>query len=103
MLEIDDSKTVADIQDKFSRCFPHLKVEFCRKKHHWEALCSNKDLFSPQLPIGLIRKIHNPGIMEIKSWQKIGEVKRKFKDLFGLPRSTSRIRVEGRTTLPDSL
>lgn len=34
LLEIDDSKTIGDLQEKFFLCFPNLKIElFMRNKN----------------------------------------------------------------------
>ena len=84
LIEIDDTKTVADIQDRFSLCFPRLKIEFYKKPHGWEESSSTKHQVEPDAFIGDIRKNHNPGILEIKSWYKTGEVEKLFKQLFGL-------------------
>lgn len=84
ILEIDDSKTIADLQDKFSMCFPSLKLEFCSKKHKWEEICSERNIIHRNLPIGDIRKTHVPGTIEIKSWHKIGNVEKEFSSMFGL-------------------
>lgn len=84
LLEIDESKTIADIQDRFSLCFPYLKIEFYRKPHHWGESTSTKDLVAPQTYIRDIRKVRLPGILEIKSTYKTGEVEQLFKKFFGL-------------------
>lgn len=84
ILLIDDSLTINDIQDRFQLCFPKLKIEFCKKHHHWEGVCSEKDIFPNDKPIGNIRRKHNPGMLEIKSWQKVGEIEKKFHEEFGL-------------------
>lgn len=84
ILEIDDSKTVGDLQERFTSCFPFLKIEFCRNKHQWEDLCPMEEILPADKLIGSIRKIHAPGILEIKSWNKIGEVEKTFYKNFGL-------------------
>lgn len=84
ILEIDDTKKLTDIQERFSLCFPSLKLEFCQKKHKWEGICPESQFMDSDLRIGSIRKIHNPGTIEIKSWDKVGEVERDFYQRFGL-------------------
>ena len=84
IMEIDDSKTIDDIQERFSLCFPYLKIEFYNQPHHWEESSEVKDLIDPGTLIGDIRKKHTPGVLEIKSWYKTGEVEQLFKKLFGL-------------------
>ena len=84
LIEIDDSKKVCDIQDRFSLCFPYLKIEFYHTPHRWEQSSSAGNRIEPSTFIGEIRKNHHPGILEIKSWYKTGEVEEMFKKLFGL-------------------
>ena len=84
LLEIDDTKTVAELQERFSLCFPQLKIEFYHKRHHWQEDSAENLKINPQLLIGNVRKMHEPGVLEIKSWHKTGEVEQNFKDLFGL-------------------
>ena len=84
LIEIDDAKTISDIQDRFSLCFPFLKIEFYDKPHRWQESSSPGNQLDPSMFIGEIRKNHHPGILEIKSWYKTGEVERLFKKIFGL-------------------
>jgi len=84
IIEIDDIKTVGDMQDRFSLCFPGLKLELCRATHRWEEFSLERDFFPGSFHIGVIRKNHDSGSIEIKSWDKVGEVEKKFDKLFGL-------------------
>lgn len=83
-LEIDDTKTTGDLQDRFSLCYPLLKLEFCNKKHGWEQMCPESLILHQDTPISTIRKTHNPGLIEMKSWRKVGEIEKEFYDRFGL-------------------
>jgi hypothetical protein len=83
-LEIDDTKTITEIQDKFSMCFPLLKIDFCAKKHGWQEICPESQIIHEDMPLSLLRKNHNPGTIEVKSWQKVGEVEKEFYNKFGL-------------------
>jgi hypothetical protein len=84
LLPIDDNLLVQDLQEHFSLCFPNLKLEFYSKPHHRQKASGYKDRIGPRTRIGTIRKAHSPGTLEIKSSDKTGEVKKAFKDLFGL-------------------
>lgn len=79
-LYINDSKTVQDLQDRFSKCFPYLKLEFYKPAE--DRFKSN--LIKPDAFIGEIRACSRSGIMDIKSWDKTSKVKQELKDLFGL-------------------
>lgn len=81
ILEIDDMKTIGDIQDRFQECFPLLKIEFYPTDHHW--LPSAQPLPS-ELSLAAIRSRHEPGLMDIKSISKVYAVCKELKKRFGL-------------------
>ena len=84
ILNIHDNLLVEELQERFSECFPHLKIEFYKKPHHWKAASSEDDLIQPKARIGDIRKKHNAGSVEIKSWNTAGEIEARLRHGFGL-------------------
>jgi hypothetical protein len=83
-LAIDDNKTILELQNAFSKCFPLLKIEFYKKAHRWEQASSIEHLISVDKKIGEIRKKHHPGTLEIKRCYETGRVEQDFKKLFDL-------------------
>lgn len=83
-LYIHDNLRLSDLQEKFNLCFPTLKIEFCTKKHQWEEVCPENELLPGDLFIGAVRKMHNHGTLELKSWDKVGEAEKAFQTRFGL-------------------
>lgn len=84
LLHIDDNALITDLQDDFSDSFPLLKIEFYDEPHHYKERASDKHRILGDWKIGSIRKIHNPGELEIMSWYSAGRVERDFKEKFGL-------------------
>jgi hypothetical protein len=84
LLHIDDTLLVSDVQEDFSDSYPFLKIEFYNEPHHFKQTSSDTLRVHPSQTIGAIRKIHDPGIMEIMSWYTTGRVERDFKEKFGL-------------------
>jgi hypothetical protein len=84
ILEIDDSKTTSELQDRFSLCYPLLKLQFCAKKHKWEQLCPQNEIIQDDIQVGMIRRIHDPGTIEVKTWETIGKIENEFYSKFGL-------------------
>jgi len=84
LLRIHDNMLIEDLQEQFSKCFPHLKIEVYSTPHHWKKGSLQKDLISAENKIGDIRKGHSGGIMEIKSSDKVGDVEKKLKKMFDL-------------------
>jgi hypothetical protein len=84
ILSIDDNKTISDLQDRFNECFPYLKIEFYDIRHKWRETSDKEYKISSDKKTGEIRKNHNSGIFEIKSWYKTGRVEQDFRHFFGL-------------------
>lgn len=83
LLHINDSKTVEDLQDHFSKCFPYLKIEFYKETGQPKPY-NKSNLISPYTFIGDIRKTSYAGTMDIKSWDKTSKIKQDFKEIYGL-------------------
>ena len=84
ILFIDDAKTIADLQDKFNLCFQSLKIEFYNSTDDGKGSPSKNSRLHPDHQIGEIRKEHNKGILEIKSWYDTRKVEQEFRELYGL-------------------
>jgi len=84
LLTIDDNITISDLQEKFNECFPGLKIEFYSQPHHWKESSIQSEPIDSKKRVGEIRKKHEHGVMEIKSWYQTGRVEQDFKKLFGL-------------------
>lgn len=95
IIEINDMKTVGDIQDKFNEFFPFLKIEFYGEAHHWYEGSPQKNGFPYGTSIGKIRKQHEHGELEIHSWYKTGDLEQAFRKKFGL--NVQVFRLQGNT------
>jgi hypothetical protein len=84
LLYINDSKTVQDLQDRFNKCFPYLKLGFYKEADDRFKQCDKSNLIKPDTFIADIRGKLRSGILDIKSWDKTSKVKQELKDLFGL-------------------
>ncbi|ANE49938.1 hypothetical protein [Flavisolibacter tropicus] len=84
ILHIDDSMTIAEIQEKFEKSFPALKIEFYKKPHHFKESSPAEQLIDPNTVIASIHKTHDPGNLIIFSTDSAGHIENEFKKLFGL-------------------
>lgn len=84
LLEIDDTKRLEDLQDKFNLCFPRLKLEFYSERHRWQELSPPSEFLPARSIVGEVRKIHDPGVLSIHSRDRVGEVEKRFREDFGL-------------------
>ena len=83
-LQIHDNMTVEAVSDRFSECFPNLKVEFFDAGN---GNAGNEEpglVYSSTSKISAIRKIHRAGVLEIKSWYTVAKVQKLLRDQFGL-------------------
>ena len=84
LLHIDDNTLVTDVQDDFSDSFPLLKIEFYDEAHHYKEKSTQAHRIVADKTIGAIRKIHDPGNLEVMSWYTTSRLERDFKEKFGL-------------------
>ena len=84
LVHIHDNLMVSDLQERFSKCFPSLKIEFYTKSHSLIERSGDKDWISPSKNIGQIRQNLSEGALEIKSWYTVAKVEKDFSEKFGL-------------------
>ncbi|MFL5808010.1 MAG: hypothetical protein ACJ749_00735 [Flavisolibacter sp.] len=95
LLPINDYETVGDIQERFNKSFPYLKLEFYQKPHPHKAASLEKYLISSDKRVGEIRKLHRNSELQIMSWYSIAKVKADFKKLFELNIEIFRKEING--------
>ena len=83
-LHIDDSKTIAEIQDEFADVFKYIKIEFFTKAHGAGEASAKEDLIDNSKKLGEIRTIHNEGDLIITKDMLVSEVEGAFEDNFGI-------------------
>lgn len=83
-LHIDDSKTIAEIQNEFTDVFKYIKIEFFTKAHGTGETSSKEDLIDNSKKLGEIRTVHNEGDLIITKDMKVSDVENAFEDNFGI-------------------
>ncbi|HET7899407.1 MAG TPA: hypothetical protein VFL47_17090, partial [Flavisolibacter sp.] len=63
-LQITDTMTIGEVQDRFNECFPFLEIAFYSKPHDLFEATDKKYKYSNQVRIGSIRKKHINGVLE---------------------------------------
>lgn len=97
--------TVAEVQDRFTECFPNLTIAFYQKAHKQFAPSDDRYLYKGAERIGNIRSNHNQGAFEIKSWYSVARVEKELKEKYGLHAQVFRVAPDGQavqTTLSDA-
>jgi hypothetical protein len=105
-LHIEDNMTIGDVQERFSECFPQLTIAFYSIPHRSFALSDERYRLPATKKIGSVRRRHNKGALEIKSWYSVAKVERELRDLYDLHAQILRQGANGetvQTTLSDSL
>lgn len=92
-IEINDTKTVHDIQQEFATKFPFLKLEFFKEAHDRDE-ASNGTPCRPDQIIGEIRKNHVMGIISINPQSTTGAVEQEFKKRFNLYVQIYRVQMD---------
>ena len=83
VIEINDSKTVQEIQEEFAKKFPFLKLEFFLEPHRLEEV-SNGTPCQPGQLLKDIRQKHIHGIITINPGSRTGAIEAEFERRFGL-------------------
>ncbi len=84
IIHIHDNLTIADLQERFTKCFPNLKIEFYSKPHHYKELTPENLMYKSDELIGNLKKDFDQGELEIKSWDKAFNLEKSLRDKFGL-------------------
>jgi HPt (histidine-containing phosphotransfer) domain-containing protein len=82
-IEINDSRTVREIQREFTSRYPNLKIEFFHARHGREEVSAGNPCL-PDQTIGSIRDRHTEGAISIESKRETGSIEQEFEDKFGL-------------------
>ena len=72
--------TVADLQEKFSECFPNFKIEFYPNIRSMKA----GQAAEPGCRVEYLNKKHENGELSINSHESVEWVSRELKNKFGL-------------------
>jgi hypothetical protein len=91
MLHINNTTTIRDLQEDFSKAYPFLKIDFFNQPHGWGEMNSQAIRYNGNFRLIDIEKIqfHHSAI-EIHPWTKVGELEQTFKDRIGLYVQVSR-------------
>lgn len=81
-LQIKPQTTLAEIQNKFQKAFPLLKIEFFKKPHRIGQPSPKKDLVNNGLTVSSVTDNH--GEISINGKMKISELEQQLREKFGL-------------------
>ena len=84
IIHIHDNLTISDLQERFTKCFPNLKIEFYSKPHQYKELTAENFMYKGDELIGNLKIDFDQGELEIKSWDKAFNLEKSFRDDFGL-------------------
>lgn len=85
VIEINDIKTIREIQEAFSTTYPYLSIHFFRRLPKKEDGSSQQRALIPvDTVIGNIKKTHVSGLLEIQPWNTIADVEKELLRRFGL-------------------
>jgi hypothetical protein len=80
ILKINEFSTLGELEEKFSECFPGLRIKFYKGQQSQKM----DQPAEPYLHLSDISKKHRIGELSIKSWEKAGKIIQHFKSDFGL-------------------
>lgn len=83
IIEINDAKTIREVQQEFSDRFPFLKLEFFQKVHR-RGVPSHETPYTPDSTLGEISTRHVQGNINIEPGSETGHIEKEFERRFGL-------------------
>ncbi|NNE29653.1 MAG: hypothetical protein HKN16_08450 [Saprospiraceae bacterium] len=81
---ISDEKRISQVQEAFSKLFPHLNLKFYKKAHSAMEGSQAKEEWGTDLTIGEIRNIQEDKDLKIQGSMTVGELEQTFENKFGL-------------------
>ncbi len=84
IIEINDSKTLSEISNEFTRIFPGLKIEFFSRSHRPSKAALASNLLSKELSVKDAMGNHNAGACIIEGTDSVKDIKHRFDEQFGL-------------------
>lgn len=83
-IEINDDKTIAEVQTAFQAHFPFLKLEFYASAHAEGEGSADAEKLDVQMTIGEARKEETSGHVSIHGNQKVSTLEMIFQEVYGL-------------------
>ena len=83
-IEINDTKTIGQIQREFCTGFPFLRLEFLDEPAKPKNKNCKDHCCKGCTPVGDFRTKHNPGALQFTPDTRTGDLELSFKDHFGL-------------------
>src|SRR5215218_2887729 len=95
-LQIDDSLSLEEVQERFSDCYPFLRLRFYSVAHKRFQPTDEAFTIDGKKKVGHVRQVHNNGALEIKSWFTVALVEKELKEEFGLNAQIFRCNPKGK-------
>ncbi|MEO6883913.1 MAG: hypothetical protein ABI199_07800 [Bacteroidia bacterium] len=83
-IEINNRRKVFAVQEEFNHFFPNLKIEFYEKSNKSGGSPSEKLEKQSSKTLEECRTMHNDGFITISQEMSVGELKQRFRDVYGL-------------------
>jgi glycerol-3-phosphate O-acyltransferase len=89
-LQVDSNTKFKDLQKKFSKAYPFLKIEFYKKPHAEKELSEKKDIIEIDKTISNEAKFFKPATLKINEDRTVAEIEKEFFNKFGIAMQVSR-------------
>ena len=103
-IQINDGRTIRDVQKEFNREYPFLKLEFFDTPHSQKAPSPKSRMYPAERTLGQCRKVHQEGALHLSPENTVAQVEGELWEKFGLSaqifRKSGKLWIE--TSLTDS-
>ena len=89
-LQINTGTRIKDVQEKFSKAFPFLKIEFYSERYAENKVSAKKARISPDKILSTLSKIFKEESLDIGKNRTVAAVEKEFYEKFGIAMQVSR-------------
>jgi len=83
-IQLEDQKSLGEIQQEFSGVFPFLKIEFFTRPHNIGKGTEKKFMRSPQEKLKDVASVKSTQTVDVIADMTVAQLENEFKSLFGL-------------------
>ncbi len=89
-IKIDTSTKISEVQEKFSKMYPYLKIDFYKNPHDESKLSEVSDLIASDVTFDSIRGVKESIEIDIDPEKTVAQVEQEFFDKCGVAMQVSR-------------
>lgn len=84
LIQVEDTMTISQVQEKFHKRYPFLKLEFFSQPHSLHGGSRKEHMIPSETLLKDCRTLHKEGHLEIHPYNSVAHFENSFREFFGL-------------------